>query len=307
MKRRKVTVAACAVMAIVAIVIGVCWAANSFSKGDDPGASGSSAPASRLETVSYDITYQGRHYAKTASVYVPSSYRKGTPMNILYLLHGSWTNGPKLAVQMQTYLDGCLSDKPMLVVFPTYYPDASFVVADWPKDYALNRFFATDEIESLMRVVESRFTTYSDGVTQADFINSRTHRAFGGYSMGGLTTWEMLAAKPQYFHDFMPMAEYSWINQSTGGTTDHDTAENLLAGLRARHYGSGDVTVIAMVGEKDDTKTRMIPQIDALRADSGGIMNKRNLVYWENPGGGHGRASFKAEVKHGLPYLFAKQ
>ncbi|WEV68698.1 alpha/beta hydrolase-fold protein [Bifidobacterium sp. ESL0775] len=307
MKRRKVAIVACAILVVVAVVGGVCWALGGSLRKQQNSASAKPANVvSQLQTVSYDITYQGKHYAKTASVYVPAAYHKGTPMNILYLVHGSWTNGPKLAGQMQGTLDECLSGKPMLVVFPTYYPDDTFVVRDYHKDYALNRFFATDEIEPLMRAVESRFTTYSSGVSEADFVASRAHRAFSGYSMGGITAWEMLAAKPQYFHDFMPMAESSWINKTTGGTTDADTAASLVAGLKARGYGSKDVTVVAMTGEKDNSKTGMFPQIDALRKTQGDIMTQQNLMYWENPGGKHGLASLKAEVSHGVPYLFAQ-
>ncbi|WEV74655.1 alpha/beta hydrolase-fold protein [Bifidobacterium sp. ESL0798] len=307
MKRRKVAIVACAILVVVAIVGAICWEVVVPLRKRQNSASAKPANAvSQLQTVSYDITYQGKHYAKTASVYVPSTYRKGTPMDILYLMHGSWTTGPKLAKQMQSSLDESLLNKPMLVVFPTYYPDDTFEVRDYRKDYALNRFFATDEIEPLMRAVESRFTTYSLGVSEADFIASRTHRAFGGYSMGGITAWEMLAAKPQYFHDFMPMAESSWINKTTGGTTDQDTAASLVAGLRARNYGANDVTVIAMTGEKDESKSDMIPQIEALRKTQGDIMTQQNLVYWENPGGKHGLASLKAEVKRGVPYLFVQ-
>ncbi|WEV59755.1 alpha/beta hydrolase-fold protein [Bifidobacterium sp. ESL0728] len=307
MKRHKLAIVACAILVVVAIVIGVCWAVSGPLRKQQNNVSVKPAnAASHLETVSYDIAYQGKRYAKTASVYVPAKYRKGTPMNILYLMHGSWTTGPKLAKQMQGSLDESLLNKPLLVVFPTYYPDDTFEVRDYHKDYALNRFFATDEIEPLMRAVESRFTTYSSGVSEADFVASRTHRAFGGYSMGGITAWEMLAAKPQYFHDFMPMAECSWINKTTGGTTDEDTAASLVAGLRARNYGANDVTVIAMTGEKDESKSGMIPQIDALRKTQGDLMTTQNLIYWENPGGKHGLPSLKVEVSHGVPYLFAQ-
>ena len=40
---------------------------------------------------------------------------------------------------------------PTIVVFATYYPDRSFVNDDFETDYQLNRFFATSEINTLIR------------------------------------------------------------------------------------------------------------------------------------------------------------
>ncbi|MFT8329960.1 hypothetical protein [Bifidobacterium psychraerophilum] len=265
MKRSQRTV----VYAVLAIVGGVYRAMSGRAQEERRGTtSDQGSTSSRLQTVSYEITYQGRRYTKNASVYVPDSYREGIPMNILYLMHGSQSNGPELARDMHSDMDGGLADKPMLVVFPTYYPDDTFSVPDYTEDYPLNRFFAVDEIELLMRAVEGRFTTYAEGVTDADFENSRDHRAFGGYSMGGVTTWEMLAAKPQYFHDFMPMAGDSWINRRRGGNTDEETAASLIAGMEERGYGSRDVTIVAMVGEGDGTKSSMPPPRLSPYADS---------------------------------------
>lgn len=142
---------------------------------------------SQLQTVDYEVTYQGNQYNKNAVVYVPNSYQDGQAMNIFYLMHGSGMNHVAFDETMQPLFDQWIAAgemKPMLVVFPTYYPDSSFVVSNYTEDYALNHFFATEEIDLVMKTVESQFTTYAENPTEQGFKESRSHRAFGGYSMG---------------------------------------------------------------------------------------------------------------------------
>lgn len=306
MKRKSLMTICLALAAIIIAVAFYLVNRNGRSNAEIGGdmTSSQQTASSKLDTVNYDISYKGRNYNKTAVVYVPDSYKAGTPMNILYLMHGSHMSGTKLAQDLQPQLDNWLADKPMLVVFPTYYPDSSFVVSNYTEDYPLNHFFASDEIDATMQAVEGQFTTYAGGTTEADFEQSRTHRAFGGYSMGGITTWDVLVEKPQYFHAFMPMAGDSWINRSTGGSGDDDTANTLVSGLSGKAYGPNDFSIVAMVGENDGTKSSMVAQIEALRRNHGNLINDNNLVYWENHQGGHNMDSFAAEVEHGIPYLF---
>lgn len=262
---------------------------------------------SPLQTVDYEVVYQGYQYNKNAVVYVPEAYQDGQAMNIFYLMHGSGMNHVAFAEVMQPLFEQWIAAgemEPMLVVFPTYYPDSSFVVSNYTEDYPLNHFFATEEIDLVMKTVESQFTTYAENPTEQGFEESRSHRAFGGYSMGGITTWDVLVDKSQYFHDYMPMAGDSWIGQVTGQASDEAVAETLVSGLRKNQYSSEDFTIIAMVGENDGTKYSIQPQLDALRQYHGDLVTTDNLIYWENANGGHNQESLELEVQHGVTYLF---
>lgn len=140
-----------------------------------------------IDTVAYQQDYQGTTYNKEAFVYVPDSYSPGHPANIVYLTHGWWGNAAGLADTVAPVVDN-LEDRgevsPTIVVFATYYPDRSFATEDYEDDYALNRFFATTEIDTLIEAVESRYTTFARGDTSAKSLQeSRRHRAFGGFSM----------------------------------------------------------------------------------------------------------------------------
>ena len=266
--------------------------------------------AGQLETVSYTINYDGETYDKEAYVYVPASYDGAEPMNILYLMHGSGGSGESLAESLQPLFDSWISSgemEPMLVVFPTYYPDSSFVTADYSEDYPLNHFFAESEVTELMRAAEGKLRTYAESTDDAGFRNSRMHRAFGGYSMGGVTTWDVLAYQASYFGYYMPMAGDCWLDRVTEASSDSDTADLLMQGLEEGGYTSEEFRIIAMVGGSDGTKSAMKPQIEALRENHADLITDDNLLYWENEGGGHNLASLETEVRHGLPYLWTAE
>lgn len=262
---------------------------------------------SKIDGMTYTTTYDGKEYNKEALVYVPDSYETGKPMNILYLMHGSGMSAEQVAADVKPLLDNWIANgdiEPLLVVFPTYYPDRSFVVSNYSADYPLNHYFAETEVLEVMKTVESRYTTFAETADEAGFTASRSHRAFGGYSMGGITTWDVLVEQSDKFFYYMPMAGDSWIGQVTGRNSDEAIAETLVSGLQENNYGQNDFQIIAMVGGSDGTKYSMIPQIEALRSNHSNLITGDNLIYWENNGGGHNQESFGLEIQHGLTYLF---
>lgn len=262
---------------------------------------------SQLEEVSYQTTYEGQDYTKSAQVYLPPSYQEDSAMNIFYLMHGSGMNNVDFAHRMQGLFDNWISEglmEPILVVFPTYYPDRTFMVADYSEDYPLNHYFATTEIREVMEVVEGQFSTFAPGISEADLRASRIHRAFGGYSMGGITTWDVLVEQSPYFYYYLPMAGDSWIDRINNQSNNDETAQTLVSGLEENNYTSADFQIIAMVGENDGTKNSMIPQIEALRRNHPELITDKNLLYWENSNGGHNQQSLEEEVEHGMAYLF---
>ena len=157
-----------------------------------------------IDTLTYEQSYEGTVYDKQAFVYVPDSYSPARPVNVLYLTHGWWGNAAGLAAGVAPVVDKLEASgevSPTIVVFATYYPDRSFATDDYEEDYALNRFFATTEIDTLISTVESRYTTFARGdLSDASLRASRRHRAFGGFSMGATTTWDVFALRPQYFY-----------------------------------------------------------------------------------------------------------
>ena len=260
-----------------------------------------------IQEISYKQAYEGTTYEKEALVYVPPTYTPGVPANIVYLTHGWWGSADGLAEGAAPIVDQLTSEgaiAPTLVVFATYYPDRSFATDDYEDDYALNRFFATTEIDTLIAAVESRYTTYARGDTSDESLRaSRRHRAFGGFSMGATTTWDVFALRPQYFYGYIPMAGESWI----GREEDADSAQIaqlVTAGAERAHYGPQDFRIFASVGSLDPALGDMSPQLAQMRADYPDLMTDDSLQMWIDEGESHSMASVGNQVAHDLPLLF---
>ena len=260
-----------------------------------------------IQEITYEQAYEGVTYEKEALVYVPASYTPGVPANIVYLTHGWWGTADGLAEGVAPSVDQLTSEgaiAPTLVVFATYYPDRSFATDDYEDDYALNRFFATTEIDTLIAAVESRYTTYARGDTSDESLRaSRRHRAFGGFSMGATTTWDVFALRPQYFYGYMPMAGESWIGHEEEADSPR-IAELVTAGVERAHYGPHDFLILASVGSEDPALWDMTPQIDELREDYPDLMTEDSLQMWIDEGESHSMASVGNQVAHDLPLLF---
>ena len=260
-----------------------------------------------IQEITYEQAYEGVTYEKEALVYVPASYTPGVPANVLYLTHGWWGTADGLAEGVAPIVDQLTSAgsiAPTIVVFATYYPDRSFATDDYEDDYALNRFFATTEIDTLINAVESRYTTFARGDTSDQSLRaSRRHRAFGGFSMGATTTWDVFTLRPQYFYGFMPMAGESWIGREEEADSPR-IAELVTAGVERAHYGPRDFLILASVGSEDPALWDMTPQIDELREDYPDLMTEDSLQMWIDEGESHSITSVGNQVEHNLPLLF---
>ena len=260
-----------------------------------------------IDTLTYEQSYEGTVYDKQAFVYVPDSYSPARPMNVLYLTHGWWGNAAGLAAGVAPVVDKLEASgevSPTIVVFATYYPDRSFATDDYEEDYALNRFFATTEIDTLIDTVESRYTTFARRDTSDQSLRaSRRHRAFGGFSMGATTTWDVFALRPQYFYGYMPMAGESWIGREEDADEER-FAELITAGAVREGYGQGDFRILASVGSEDPALWDMTPQLDELRQDYPDLMTETSLQLWIDDGESHTSTSVANQVEHNLPLLF---
>jgi enterochelin esterase-like enzyme len=289
------------------LVLQGCGGSNSSSSSPStPAPTPTSRPESTLETISYTTTYQDTVYEKSALIYVPKGTRPDEPLDVLYVMHGSQMDVQVLADTLKPILDeqiesGALA--PLLVVFPTYYPDSSFSTPDYFQDYPLVHHFAVEELETLMETVEGTYCTYASSLDDAGYTASRTHRLFAGYSMGSVTTWEVLAYHSDWFSRFMPMAGECWLDQSEDLQGVDEMAGFLVQNMEANGLTSQDFLIVAMIGEYDSTMAQMKALIEALRTDYPAMITDENLLFWENPEGDHSFDSMLIEMEHGLTIL----
>lgn len=259
---------------------------------------------STTQTISYQTSYKQKTYQKQATVYLPTNYDASKKHNIVYLMHGSTESGHDFYEDgnFKSILDklsksGKLTNT--IVVFPTYYPNRDFVSSDYYKDRPLNNNFSKNElVKDLMPTVEKKYHTYADYINDKGFKESRDHRAFGGFSMGAITTWYVFENDLSYFHYFLPMAGDSWSVEADGGAIASDKTAKVLS----QAVGNDPFNIMASVGSNDGTGGSMRPQIDAMWKLP--QFNHKNLEYYVQKNGTHSPESIGIQFEHYANFLF---
>ena len=218
----------------------------------------------------HHITYRiGDGTDKDALVYTPFGYDAARPDDIFYMMHGGGGNyhtclGDPDGI-FRRLLDHLIMEKrlrPILVVTPTFYPADD---TDTSPEHSgeLVRDVPDELIRYLMPAVESRFSTYAGTADREGFQASRAHRAFGGFSMGSVTTWEVFMHCLNCFSVFLPMSGDSWVKGRLGGGTDPEgTAEAITKAVQAQ--GAHEFFICAMTGSNDIAYPNLKPQMLAL-------------------------------------------
>lgn len=261
------------------------------------------AQNSRVETVTCQTTYQGKKYQKQALVYLPANYDLKKRHDIVYLLHGSTDSarGFYRTGKFKQELDRLLQTKklpPTLVVFPTYYPDKSFVTSDYVADDPLNRHFADHELLSeLVPAVEGKYKTYAKDTSKKQLQASRAHRAFGGFSMGAITTWYVFEKQLPYFKTFLPVAGDSWTIAPDGGTSAATQTARKLA-----RSASSEFTILAGGGANDGTTSAMRARLQAMWQTK--TFDRQNTRFYEVKGEGHTVTAMVKTFKHYATQIF---
>ena len=229
----------------------------------------------RLERLDY-VGAGGRE--KHAQVYLPFGYDDAPARryDILYLMHGGGGN-PEHWTELcpvQNMLDAAFAAgeaAPMIVVFPTYYAgpprrDPGTVDPDYERSCVLE-FQREELVQYLLPAVEGRYRAFAAGTDIAALKNARNHRAFGGFSMGGVNTWCAFRLHLDCFSVFVPLSGDSWaLGPLAGGTRAGETAALLRDSVLEAGFGPGDFAIYAATGTKDMAYASLTPQIEAMKA-----------------------------------------
>ena len=192
-----------------------------------------------VEAFEYDTYYYAKDLAngdplshatpitKTAYVYLPAGYDETKEYDILYLLHGGGDNAAKWFSQKDE-TNGAVGEGYAVNILDNLFAngDAQSFIVVTPGLYnendestqELNGYTETFayELRDLMKVAESKYSTYAQDVTEEALIDSRDHRAFAGLSMGSITTWHSAVTNC--------LDVVSWFGNMSGGPSA-DTAE----------------------------------------------------------------------------------
>lgn len=222
------------------------------------------AKQGRIEEFKYMAHKNGRTFQKHARVYTPYGYKakdKKTKYEVLYLMHGggdnttSFLTPPKDWLPLRNILDNLIAEgkmRPIIVVCPTFYDDDENIGANNMNDaIALTRDFHTELQNDLIPTVEKKYNTYLEGTDSVAITKSRDHRAYGGFSMGALSTWYQLAYGVNAVKHFLPLSGDIWAYNEKGEKQDAKFAAQWMNSMLEKSPFAHDFEVYGYTGTKD--------------------------------------------------------
>lgn len=193
---------------------------------------------------------------------------------------------------------------PLIVVCATF--DAQNQSQSFSRSVEELSVFHNDLRENLIPYVESRYHTYAEDVTPEAFQASRAHRAFGGFSLGAVTTWYQFIYNLDYIQYFLPMSGDCWIMGTYGGryypVETVDYLENMLA---EGGYGENDFRIYQGIGTDDPIWDQTDSQIQEMFTRS--TFTPENLHYAIIQGGRHDIDACERYIYYALQDFFGEK
>ncbi len=248
---------------------------------------------------------------KRLNVYLPYGYDAADTnqrYNVLYLMHGGGENenlifgGPGQSKELKRILDHMIERgdiEPLIVVTPTFYGGKNDVA-----------FFSEELLNSIIPFVETKYHTYLTSTDLKDIKASREHRAFGGFSMGSVTTWYTFIHCLDYIKYYMPLSGDCWVKGIKGGGTHPvETAEYLATVAKASGYHPQEYYLFCATGTLDIAYPNLRPQIEEMKKYQdyfhySSFRRKGNFYFLECDGGTHAWNWVNQYIYDILPDLF---
>lgn len=243
-------------------------------------------------------SYNGINGQNNLNVYLPYGYDESKRYNIFYLMHGGGENENTLFynddTQIQHMFDHMIMNgemEPMIVVTPTFN-----------KTEAGNFY---DELRrSVIPFVEGKYSTYANMDTSAESIAaSRMHRAYGGFSMGAVSTWAVMQNCLDIVGYFMPLSGDHWQ-----GNSSYDKAKSITDAIDRSGLKKNQYFVFAATGDDDIAYPNIGPQIEEMKKMSQftytSDFSQGNLYFLVASGKTHWWGYVRHYVYDALPYFF---
>lgn len=263
-----------------------------------------------VEYASKDYTGSMDPTTKPAYVNLPYGYDANRKYDIIYLIHG-WTGtaeqyfGLASWPQMKNLFDNmiqCGDCRPFIAVSPTWDKDNRS--KDWGESVREVAVFHNEYLNELIPAVESRYSTYAETADKAGILASRDHRAFGGFSLGSITTWYIFEHCFDLQKWFLPMSGDNWHIRMFGGQYEPEaTAAFLAEVVNASDYKDDGFYVWYAVGTHDSRFYQTHNQASAMMALPE-TFNAKNFSYHQKEGGQHDFNSVWEFCYNALPFFF---
>ncbi len=278
-----------------------------------------------VEVFNYEVKRDGKTLKKRARVYLPYGYdakNKDKQYDVLYLMHGggdnttSFLTPPKDWLRLWDVLDHMIQDHqiaPLIVVTPTFYDDDENIGANGMNDATQRTMDFHKELrEFLIPTVENKYNTYfllhKKMKNVNDRINvTRTHRAFGGFSMGALTTWYQLIFDCAAVKYYIPLSGDIWHFSADGKRDSYkQVAEWVNSEIEKSSYKNA-FNVFGYTGTDDIAGTPQRNIVAALNAYAPVFRYNKpdaNLFFSMRQGGKHFYGDVNQYLYFALPLLW---
>ena len=242
--------------------------------------------------------YNGPKGQNTLYVYLPPDYDENKKYNIFYLMHGGSENEKTLFFQndtmMQNIMDHMIENgeiEPMILVTPTFNQSEA-------------EGFWSEFRDKVVPFVEGKYSTYAESTSLEDLKASRYHRAYGGFSMGSVSTWAVFTHCLDIVAYYMPLSGDHW-----GGTnTSYDKAKAIADAVDKAGLKQDEFFIMAATGTTDIAYPNIGPQIEEMKKMSQFVytsdLSKGNLYFIVAEGKDHWWGNVRHYVYDMLPYFF---
>ncbi|MFW6035339.1 MAG: sugar-binding protein [Halothermotrichaceae bacterium] len=262
----------------------------------------------KIERLEYKAaSTDGGTDTKYMNVYLPYQYDANKKYDVLYLMHGGSEDentifgGPGENKELKKMIDNMIAQgdiEPLIVVTPTFYGGSNDT-----------EHFPEELINKVIPLVETKYSTYADSINKEGLKASREHRAFGGFSMGSVTTWYTYIDCLDYFKYFMPLSGDCWVlGQKAGSEKPEETAKYLANVAKKAGYTPDDFYIFSATGRQDIAYPNLKPQIDAMKKLDSFIYSsdtdKGNFYFLVSEEGTHAWNWVNQYIYNILPDLF---
>ena len=264
----------------------------------------------KLEYNSKDYTKNSKPVThKVAFVYLPHNYDASKQYDIVYLIHG-WTGVAEEYFEaadssLKNLFDNMIEHddiKPFIAVSPMWDKDNR--AKDWGESVAEIAVFYNEYENDLIPAVEGKYSTFAKSTDHAGIVASRAHRAFGGFSLGSVTTWYIFENRFDLQKYFLPMSGDSWHIEMFGGHYEPEaTAAYLATVVNSSKFKDG-FHVYHAVGTSDSRFYQTHNQ--ALACKKLPEFPPERYSYHQKDGGHHDLNSVFEFCYNALPEFFGK-
>ena len=265
----------------------------------------------QVEYASQDYLRGDAPVTKTAWVYLPYGYDENdtqTRYDILYLMHG-WGGAAGEYFYMgdgmiKNMLDHMIENgeiKPVIAVSATFYNESSD--RDFGASEDALREFHRDFTDHLMPAVEGTFHTYAASTSLEDLAASRDHRAFGGFSLGSVTTWMEFCHDTDYIRYFLPMSGSSWYYGTYGDFQTVRNVDYVQQIVEENDLNERGYFIYHAVGTEDVVKSQTLMMAEEMLSRDG-VFPPEHYMFYQKEGGHHDFDAVQEFMFNALPLFF---